>query len=402
MEEEIAKEYFENIEVDRIPLPDVIEVEVTTAEGGTKIVTVEVSKPDNQKPYIGGYLNKKNNREYHHAASNTDQYGKEYKDKCHREVQVYQYRTRSTIMKRECGSQMDKTGVVLLDERTDKEVEPGEYFSSEMWEEMRERSALYIQCCTRRWFAYKRRRELKKMRDDADKKMLEDQERTRKEEEAKHKAEIERRLQPRTEEDFEILYKELEAWRFKETERIKSSKLLNEEEKHKGLEQLLHKQTKLLQTIDRLKITANYQNKDEKIEKLLKSMSNPKKWPLKDGRFTEVHTPFTVRAKELMDLYNGLKMRKLSIDERLDVLLHTKWTVKEFDCNLTREIVDLIDREADMLNRGRNEKSLEGLRKRLTNLFLQFLQTPYFNPEAARFQKVPKDLVEANMEIEMA
>ena len=52
-----------------------------------------------------------------------------------------------------------------------------------------------------------------------------------------------------------------------------------------------------------------------------------------------------------MDLYNGLLLPNLSTDERLDVLLHTKWTVKEFDCNLTREIVELIDREADMLNR---------------------------------------------------
>ena len=34
--------------------------------------------------------------------------------------------------------------------------------------------------------------------------------------------------------------------------------------------------------------------------------------------------------------------------------------MKEFDCNLTREMVDLIDREADMLNRGRPEKSFAG------------------------------------------
>jgi hypothetical protein len=72
-------------------------------------------------------------------------------------------------------------------------------------------------------------------------------------------------------------------------------------------------------------------------------MSDPKLWKRSDTRFTEVHTPFTTRAKELMDLYNGLKLPYLSIDERLDLLLHTKWTVKEFDCNLTREIVDLID-----------------------------------------------------------
>ena len=89
-------------------------------------------------------------------------------------------------------------------------------------------------------------------------------------------------------------------------------------------------------------------------------MSAAKKWEMSDGAITELHTPFTTRSKELMELYNGLRLPKLSIDERLDVLLHVKWTVKEFDCNLTRDLVDLIDREADLLNRGRSAKSLEG------------------------------------------
>lgn len=51
----------------------------------------------------------------------------------------------------------------------------------------------------------------------------------------------------------------------------------------------------------------------------------------------------------------------LSVDERLQILLHVKFTVKEFDCNLTREIVDLIDREGDLISRGRSEDSLEGI-----------------------------------------
>ena len=84
-------------------------------------------------------------------------------------------------------------------------------------------------------------------------------------------------------------------------------------------------------------------------------------------------------------------MRGITVDERLDVLLHVKWTVTEFDCPLTRDIVQLIDREADMLNRGRSEKSLSGLRRRLTNLFLHFLMTPEFNPESSRFQKAPPE-----------
>ncbi len=60
-------------------------------------------------------------------------------------------------------------------------------------------------------------------------------------------------------------------------------------------------------------------------------MSKPKQYELKNGKKVEVHTPFTTRAKELMQLYNGLNLPMLTIDERLDVLLHVKWTVKVSD-----------------------------------------------------------------------
>ena len=126
---------------------------------------------------------------------------------------------------------------------------------------------------------------------------------------------------------------------------------------------------------------------------MLEEMAKPQQWEMSDGEVAKVHTPFSTRAKELMDLYNGLALKGLTTEERFDVLLHVKWTVKEFDCKLTREIVELIDREADMLNRGRSEASLTGLRKRLANLFLQFIETPEFNPESARFQKVPSELM---------
>lgn len=53
--------------------------------------------------------------------------------------------------------------------------------------------------------------------------------------------------------------------------------------------------------------------------------------------------------------------------------------------------------QADMLNRGRSEDSLQGLRTRLGNLFLQFIETPEFNPEAGRFQKVPEVLIRPNV-----
>jgi hypothetical protein len=62
-----------------------------------------------------------------------------------------------------------------------------------------------------------------------------------------------------------------------------------------------------------------------------------------------------------------------------------KWTVGEFDAPLTKDIKELVDREADLLNRGRPTKSMEKLRSRLNNLFLEFLQSPLYNPRARDF-----------------
>jgi hypothetical protein len=154
-------------------------------------------------------------------------------------------------------------------------------------------------------------------------------EESRKQEEISQKREIEKRVHPKTKEDFKVLLEELENWRIKEVQKVKGDGGLSAEEKQLALKSILDKETELLQTIDKLKIVANKENKQEKIRKFLKSMSDPKLWLRSDQRFTEVHTPFTLRAKELMEIYYGLKLKKVTIDERLDILLNTKWTIKE-------------------------------------------------------------------------
>jgi hypothetical protein len=397
-----GQEYFETIQVEDQPLPNFLVVEVRDAEGQVRTINVEIERAEVPKLFIGGHRSKRTGEEFYHATTNTDQLRREYKTKETREVQTYQYSTKPTVMKREFGCQMDKTGVVHIDTRKDRIIEGQPYFTSEMWDELRERASLFIQRNVRGWLARRRAAQMREIRDARDRAILEKDEALRRTEEENHKREIERRMHPKTKADFELLYNELEMWRLKETERIKTSTVLTDAEKHTALEQLLNKETKLLQTIDRLKITAHTLNQDERVQKFLGATAKPLLLKRDNGKMCEIIDPFITRAKELMDLYNGLKMGHLSIDERLDVLLHTKWTVKEFDCNLTREIVDLIDREADMLNRGRSETSLVGLRKRLSNLFLQFVETPNFNPEAARFQRVPRQLLESALEFEFA
>lgn len=390
---ELRINYYQEQPAEEYVMPDTLELKVVNAQGEEKVIVVHVQRPVMEKPYLGGFRNKESGATFHHAVTQTNPLQKKevHAYRFHREVQTYEYRTRSTQCKRDNGTQMEKKGL-FVDATKDLLLEPRKpYFSSADKAALMLEKCVVIQCHARGMIARRRARQLRK--DKQERLELEGREAERRQLEAdlRHKREVERRMHPRTFEDFSVLYKELEAWRLNEAKRIASSGF-DEASRRAAQRELLHKETKLLQTIDKLKIQAHSQNRDAKIKTKLESMAQPKVWAQTDGETTTVHTPFTTRAKELMDLYSGLRLPLLTVDERLDVLLHVKWTVKEFDCNLTREVVDLIDREADMLNRGRPEKSFAGLRRRLANLFLQFIETPEFNPEAMKFQKVSRQL----------
>jgi len=390
---ELRINYYQEQAAEEYVMPDVLELRVKDTHGQEKLITVHVQRPVIEKPYLGGFRNKESAATFHHAVTQTAPLQKKeiHAIRFHREVQTYEHRTRSTQCKKENGTQMAKAGL-FIDSNKDVLLSPRKpYFSSADKAALVLERCVTVQCHARGMFARRRARQLRKDKHERLEFESKEAERRQLEADLRHKREVERRMHPRTFEDFNVLFKELEAWRLSEAKRIQTSDF-DEATRRAAQRELLQKETKLLQTIDKLKIQASGQNRDAKIKKTLESMSKPKVWAQNDGETTTVHTPFTTRAKELMDLYSGLRLPLLTVDERLDVLLHVKWTVKEFDCNLTREIVDLIDREADMLNRGRPEKSFGGLRRRVANLFLQFIETPEFNPEAMRFQKVARQL----------
>jgi len=390
---ELRINYYQEQPVEEYVMPDTLELSIVNAKGQTTAITVHVQRPLLAKPYLGGFRNKQTGGQYHHAVTQTaPMQRKELRAiRFHREVQTHDYRTRSTQCKKENGTQMEKVGL-YIDAVNDRVMVPRRpYFSSADKAALVLEKSVIIQCHARGMIARRRSRQMKKEKQERIELDERETERRQLEAHARRQREVERRMHPRTFDDFAVLYKELEAWRLNEAKRIANSGF-DEATRRVAQRELLHKETKLLQTIDKLKIQAHSRNRDAKIKSKLETMAQPKVWAQNDGEITSVHTPFTTRAKELMDLYSGLRLPLLTVDERLDVLLHVKWTIKEFDCNLTRELVDLIDREADMLNRGRPEKSFAGLRRRLANLFLQFIETPEFNPEAMRFQKVPREL----------
>ncbi|GIL47309.1 hypothetical protein Vafri_4164 [Volvox africanus] len=381
--------------IDRYIAPGLKAIEVEVEQGpGMPHRLVRVLMDLTQcetKPYMGGFRNKRTGSVYHHAVTQTPRAPKysEADRKLSRETQTVKVKQHSQQTVREQATQMMRPGV-LLDVAYDREVTPGRYQTADERDAIVLAATRCIQRWVRGWMGRRRAAYLRRKKAEREAFLREQELAAQTEAEEHRRREIQRRMHPRTAADFEVLYNELEAWRLQETRKIKEAGLPKVQEQQ-VLQQLLHKETKLLQTIDRLKINANQENKESRIQHTLSEMSRPKKFALRNGGKVDVHTPFTTRAKELQQLYNGLNLPLLTVDERLDVLLHVKWTVKEFDCDLTREIVDLIDREADLLNRGRNPKVLEGLRKRISSLFLNFIETPEFNPEASRFQIVPMD-----------
>ena len=109
-------------------------------------------------------------------------------------------------------------------------------------------------------------------------------------------------------------------------------------------------------------------------------------WKNYNGRFTSVTTPLTEVSEKLYSLYRELDSKVSSIEERLDTLLKLKTTISGQKDDLTYEIKQLINREADMINRKRPVQSLEGLRMRLSNLFLRYIENPKNNCELLNCQ----------------
>ena len=370
------------------------EVTVMRPSGPMKInVEIEYNLPDH-KPFLGGFKNRVTGEEYHHVAGQTallpHQRGLDKLiDKFHRACQTQITRHDDAQTAREFGCQTPFFHQFINDEYPSLDAK--EYMLAKDELVIREVSALKIQRVTRGLFA---RQEVARMRlqlEQERKEMEEQEKKVQAELEHKRMVEIERRRHPRTAADFKVLLDELAAWHWQETQAINEGNH-PEPERRRLLQELLQKETELLHTIDRMKIEAKKQNTEYRNDKDLDDLSKKKLWQLTNGEIIKVRTPNSMRAKELRNLYRALKFEGVTADERIEILLLLKQTVKEFNCQLTQDLITLIDREADLLNRGRSEASLKGLRKRIETLFLQFCKTPEFNPESASLQKVPADI----------
>ncbi|KAM6151980.1 IQ motif and ubiquitin-like domain-containing protein [Erethizon dorsatum] len=367
----------------------IITVVVQTGIDKFEEVAVEIVKSDFHKPFLGGFRHKITGIEYHNAGTQT--IPKKIPQKLNlfcRETQTVFQRKKIQQTTNTTSTQMTKIGVYVSN-LTDKLVTPGSYFSAAEYHARRLKAVIVIQTYYRRWHAKIFTEDLRRQKKLRLEWEAEEELRKIKEKEEWMRRDYYRRHNPKTNEDFELLYNALKFWRQEELTRINQS--LTGAERKAALCELLEKETQIIACIGRRRYTAHMANQEEVIQAFLDKCSNPKMWRRSDGKIIEMDTQFTIRARELQNIYKCIKLQNISQDERLDILLTLKHTVKEHECKLTQEILELIDREVDLMMRGVKPENLEGLRKRIVTLFLHYIKTPLFNPEAARYLKVPQD-----------
>ncbi|XP_036037701.1 IQ and ubiquitin-like domain-containing protein [Onychomys torridus] len=367
----------------------IITVTIQTGTDRYEEVAVEIVKSDFHKPFLGGFRHKTTGVEYHNAGTQTiPRKIPEKPNRFCRDTQTVFQRKKVQQTTNTTSTQMTKIGVYISN-MTDKLLKPGRYFTAAEFHARRLKAVIVIQTRYRQWHA---KRYVDSLREQKRKRLDWEEEQELKkirEKEEWMQMDYYRRHNPKTSEDFELLYNALELWRQEEIVQI--DEYLSQAERKAALCELLEKETQIISSIGRHRYIANMEHQEAAIQRFLDKCSAPKTWRNPDGKVIEMDTQFTLRARELQSIYKCVMLRDLSQDERLDILLTLKHTVKEHECKLTQEILELIDREVDLMMRGVNPRNLEGLRKRITTLFFHYIKTPLFNPEVARHLKVPQD-----------
>ncbi|XP_037539684.1 IQ and ubiquitin-like domain-containing protein [Nematolebias whitei] len=184
-------------------------------------------------------------------------------------------------------------------------------------------------------------------------------------------------------------YSCVSEWRREEEQQINSS--LQGAQRKAALCFLLEQETELIAAIGHHHINVQADNHDQIIQDFLNRSAAPHQWRAANGHLLQMDTPHTIRARELRDLYNKINLFPVGKEQRHHFLMTLKDMVKEHICQLTQDIMDLVNREVDLMSRGVKASSLEGLRNRICTLFLQYIKTSSFNPNVAKLLKVPEN-----------
>lgn len=204
-------------------MPEEIEVKVSL-NTGDYFFPVKIVKSEDMKSYLGGYRNKKSGAVYHHASTQTPtDPNKGIRDASNlktRDTQTTETRTLSLQTIREAGTQMEREDVRISTRRDTVKISRRYITADQVMTEKKVKSVV-IQRYWRGYLARQRANGIRSRNIERDERIARQKEEEINRQNKQHEENMRRRLQPKTNADFEILYNELDAWRRAEITKIK-------------------------------------------------------------------------------------------------------------------------------------------------------------------------------------
>lgn len=187
----------------------------------------------------------------------------------------------------------------------------------------------------------------------------------------KHEASCIKKAFPKTKQDFDLLYAQVEAW--KESEITRINEQYTGAPKIAELNALLDKEIKLLNGIQKQRFLLKRELENEKHAKLLDKLGKPVSWVNTKNKRIEMDTLSAQRARYLTKYYVEMK-KSLNSEERLIVLAHVIPVIYNEEHSKVPDLLEMIERERNMLIRGVEMDCLEGLRKRQNVLLMDIIK----------------------------
>ncbi|XP_035897421.1 IQ and ubiquitin-like domain-containing protein [Anopheles stephensi] len=385
------KLYYRNL-----TLPDIITVRIPGEDGKpTRDVVVEIENQVITKPFVGGYINKQNNIEYHHAFTQTGppadrlaRAGTKYS----RDTQTVCERTTITTIPRTQAVQHSGLAVA------ERKVPDGLCRAAlpyETAQELERRQDLVgkvilIQRNFRRLLWQRLIRKSAAEWRDLQKQQQENEAGAQSSKANAHNKTAVARAYPKTNEEFDALFAQIHCWKENEMKLIR--------EKYSGAPKiaemniLLDKEIQLLNGVERQRRAIRREQLEEVVERQLVKISEPKRWVGYNNRVIEMETPQTQRARFLLLYYRRLKMalppsaggnpqeHVALLDELSDVIVQENHPA-------TGELEGLLQRERQLLLCHLTVEDLSVLRKRQLTLLADIIRT---DPEKAREKPATK------------
>ncbi|XP_003705049.2 IQ motif and ubiquitin-like domain-containing protein isoform X1 [Megachile rotundata] len=191
----------------------------------------------------------------------------------------------------------------------------------------------------------------------------------------RHQQQILRRINPKSQLDFDMLYDLVEKWRLDRLECTKKRFFRAARSAESYV--ILDKTVEMFRVIDqkRQEVKRRYRNK--KRVRFITINCKPITWHGYKDKLVQVDTMRNQKARELKMIYDSLMKYNVTRGERIEILAMLKKSLEVHNCVAAINLIRHLDQELAYLTRGMRGMSLDYFRGRILYDYLYFVRSSH-------------------------